>query len=162
MEGNANPNRLIVLGQHLAPQERRHQRRDALLAVDQDALARRGRTVLEAHPRVAPGDQIAHRITLVERIQKVADLGSVPDEWSLNLWDRNLRGPDPGQQDLNRLGRDGIALGGHRRRLEANGCDHGRSRGRGKNQPTAGRCRPSQGEWRAMVNERLTNLPSPG
>jgi hypothetical protein len=41
VEGDADADRLVVLGQHLAAEQRGHERGDALLAVDQDALARR-------------------------------------------------------------------------------------------------------------------------
>ena len=104
MEGNADADRLVVLGQHLPSQQRRHERGDALLAVDQDALARRRGAVLELHRGVAPGDQVADRIALVERVQQVADLGGLPDEGPLDLGDGDLA-------DLTQVSRVSIGCG---------------------------------------------------
>jgi hypothetical protein len=120
MKGDADPHRLVILGQHLTPEQRRHQCSDPLLAVDQDALAGRGRTIFETHLWVAPCDQIADWIPLVERVEQIADLGRIPDEWSLNFRNRYLAGFDECQQGLDGMRRDGVALYSHYRSLSRN------------------------------------------
>ena len=56
---------------------------DALLAVDQDALAGGRGAVLELHRWVAPGDQVADGMALVERIEEIPDLDRFPHEGPL-------------------------------------------------------------------------------
>ena len=113
VECDADLHRLIVFRQHLCAQQGRHERRDTLLPVDQDALAGRRGAVLELHRRVAPCNQVAHRVALVERIQQVAHFGRIPNKRALDFWDGNLARFHPGQQGLDGVGRDGVALCGH-------------------------------------------------
>jgi hypothetical protein len=44
-----------------------------LLTVDEDSLPFRGRSVLQPHRRIWPGDEIPDRVAAVEGIEKIAD-----------------------------------------------------------------------------------------
>ena len=66
MEGDANADRFVVLGQHFPAKQRCHEGRDPLLAVYEDALAGRRCAILELNRGIAPCNQIADRVTLVQ------------------------------------------------------------------------------------------------
>jgi hypothetical protein len=110
MKSDADADRLVVLGQHLTA------KRAAIRAVTRCCpsirmrLPAAGAAVLELHGRVAPGDQVADRVALVERVQEVANLGGFPDEGSLDLGDGDLARLHPGQQGFDGVWRDGTTL----------------------------------------------------
>src|SRR6185437_16233582 len=87
VEGYAYAHGLVVLRQHFPAQQCGHEGGDALLPVNQDALARGWGAVLEPHGRISPSDQVADRVALVERIEEVADFGRFPDERALDFRD---------------------------------------------------------------------------
>ncbi len=81
---------LVILIEHFTAEQRRHERRHALLAIDQDALACGRGAVFELDRGVTPGDQVADWISLVERVQQVANLGGLPHERTLDFGDGDL------------------------------------------------------------------------
>ena len=80
---------LVPLVDDLQARDRRPQRRDALLAVDEDLLVGRDLAALERGADRLPGDQVADGVALVEGVHQVADLDAVPDERALELRDRD-------------------------------------------------------------------------
>lgn len=72
----------------------------AVLAVNEDRLALGGTAALYLHVRVLPSDEIARRITVVERIRKVANLSAVPDEGPLDFRNSNVPGIDKPENGL--------------------------------------------------------------
>ena len=69
MERDANANRFVVFGQYLPTEQSCHERCHSLLTVDQDAFTRRRGAVLELDGRIAPRDEVADRIALIERVE---------------------------------------------------------------------------------------------
>src|ERR1039457_6922896 len=69
MEGDADADRFVILGQDLSSEQTRHEGCDALLTIDQYPLAQGRRSVLQLHGWIAPRDQIADGIPLIERIR---------------------------------------------------------------------------------------------
>ena len=73
--------------------------------------------VLRAPPQVQDVSEVdgvlANRVALVEGVKKVADLGRFPDEGALNFRDGDLAGLYPGEEVLDGVRCDGVALGGH-------------------------------------------------
>jgi hypothetical protein len=65
LEGDADADGLVVLGQDLAAQQRRHERRHPLLAIDEDALAGRRRSVFQPDCRIAPNDEVADGVASI-------------------------------------------------------------------------------------------------
>jgi hypothetical protein len=57
MKGDPDPDRVIIPGQHLVPEQRCHQRSHPLLAVDQDPLPGRWATILQLHRRISPSSR---------------------------------------------------------------------------------------------------------
>ena len=98
IEGDLDLPRLVVVRQHFLAKKGRHECRDALLAVDEDALANGDGTVLQFDLGIAPGDQIAHRIALIQGIKQVADFGRFPDKGALDFGDGDLAGFHPSQE----------------------------------------------------------------
>ena len=98
IEGDLDLARLVVVRQHFLAEKGRHERRDALLAVDEDALANGDGTVFQFDLGIAPGDQVAHRISLIQGVKQVADFGRFPDERALDFRDCYLAGFHPGQE----------------------------------------------------------------
>ena len=113
MEGDADTDGLVILGENLAPKQPRHKCGDALLAVDEDAFAGRRSAVLEFHGGIAPCDEVANGVSLIERVEEVADLGRLPNERTLNFRDGDLARLHPGKQSFNGMRSDGVALGRH-------------------------------------------------
>src|SRR5688500_10824817 len=100
MEGDSNSHSLVLISQYLAPEKCSHQGCHSLLAIDQNPLASRRRAVFESDRWVPPGNQVANRITAVERIQQVPHFGGFPHKRALDLWDRDFSGFDPSEQGL--------------------------------------------------------------
>src|SRR5262245_58956936 len=103
MERDPDSDGLIVLCEDFSAQEGRHQCSNSLLTIDKNSFASGKCAVLELDRWVAPRDQIADRITLVERVQEISDLRCLPYERALNLRDRDLAGFDPRHQRVDRM-----------------------------------------------------------
>jgi len=106
MESDADPDRLVVLGEDLTAQKPRHESRDSLLTIDQDAFSSGRRAVLELHRRIAPRDEVAHGVTLIKRVEEVTDFGRLPYKGSLNLWDGDLTRLYPSKKRFNGVRRN--------------------------------------------------------
>src|SRR5579862_2834533 len=113
MEGDADADRLIVLSQNLSPKQPSHECGDSLLTVDENALTCGRRTVLKLHGGVSPRYEIADGVTLIERVEQIADFGGLPHKGALDFRDGDLARFHPGEQGLDGMRRDGIALSGH-------------------------------------------------
>ena len=69
VESDFDANGLVILGENLAAKQACHESCNALLAIDEDALAGRERSILELHRGIAPCDEIADGVALVERVE---------------------------------------------------------------------------------------------
>ena len=103
----------VVLVDNRTPEHGSQKRRHTLLAVDQNTFALRLRSILQSNRRVAPRDKLTNRVAKIERVDEIAHLRRIPNERALDLGDRNLVGLDPGEQSLDRMLIDRIALNGH-------------------------------------------------
>ena len=115
VEGDAYVHLLVVFIEHPLTNDGGGQGGDALLAVDEDLLARRQGAVLQLHVWIAPGDDVAYGVALVEGVDEVADLGGLPNKGALNLRDRNIARLDPTEERLDGLLVDGVFGHGSRR-----------------------------------------------
>jgi hypothetical protein len=97
-EGNADADGVVVLREHFAPKQSRHEGCHPLLPINEDALAGGRRAILQLHGWVAPGDQIANGVALIEGIEQVPDLDSLPHEGALDLGDGDFAGLNPGEE----------------------------------------------------------------
>src|ERR1035438_5077581 len=114
MKGNSDSHCLVVLGKHLATEQRGHECGHALLAVNEEALTGGGSTVLELDCWIAPCDQIPNWIALIQGVKKIANFCRLPHEGPLDLRYSNLAGLYPRQQRFNWVWRDRVALSAHR------------------------------------------------
>jgi hypothetical protein len=113
VEGDPDAHGAVVAGDHLAAEQRRHQRGDPLLAVDEDPLAEGPGPVLELDVGVAPGDQVAYGESAQQGVQQVADVGGLPHERPLDLRYGDLAASDPCQQCVDMRLCDLMALSRH-------------------------------------------------
>ena len=113
MERDRDAHLPVVLVDNRTPEHGCQKRRHTLLAVDQNTFTLRLRSILQSDRRVAPRDKITNRVAEIERVDEIAHLRRIPDERALDLGDRNLVGLDPGEQGLDRMLIDRIALNSH-------------------------------------------------
>lgn len=90
IEGDPDADCLVVLGEHLDPENRCHEGRDPLLSINENPLAGRRGTVLQPHVGVAPGDEVADGVPAIERVEQVADFFGFPDKRALDFGDGDL------------------------------------------------------------------------
>ena len=74
---------------------------------------RRGCPVLQLDGRIPPSDQVADGVAAIERVQEVTYLGCIPDEWALDLRDRDFAALHPREQRLDGLGGHRVPLNHH-------------------------------------------------
>jgi hypothetical protein len=74
---------LVPFFDDLEAGHRRTQRSNALLPGDEDLLVRRYPPALEMCAHGPPGDQVANRVSLVQRVDEISNFGTVPHEMAL-------------------------------------------------------------------------------
>ena len=92
VEGYLYALQLVIFIKHGFARERGGERSHALLTVDKHRLALRNAAAFDLHVGVLPGDQIAGRVSVVKRVDQVANFGTVPYEGPLDFRNRDVAG----------------------------------------------------------------------